>query len=153
MIEFDAAPAIPLNYHRLRALSPEEIQLARSSGYIAQSVDPSDPVRRTGIDNYSQPLLGDIRDWRTRVYIIWFCYIYENLDKIAKPFEAVEEIIMEFRAPDVIDMPGRRLGTLYAGMGGTNPASVSERKHSQERLKPHYDKALALLRAESPQKE
>jgi hypothetical protein len=146
MIQFDVAPAIPADYHRLRALTQEEIGHARSAAYVSDKSDPREPVRREGLNNYSDPYLGDdILDWRVRTYIIWFCYIYENLRLIRSPLEAIEEILLEFKAPEILDVPGRRLATLYAGIGGHDPLSEHDLINQLEKLRPHYDKAVKLL--------
>jgi hypothetical protein len=79
------------------------------------------------------------------MYIIWFCYIYENLGLIRKPSGAIEEIILEFKAPGTLDVSGRRLGTLYAGAGAADPLSALDLENRLEKLKPHYDKAIRLL--------
>jgi|HubBroStandDraft_1064217.scaffolds.fasta_scaffold130704_2 hypothetical protein len=146
MIQFDAAPAVPLEYSRLTALSAAEIGQARVAGYLAETVDPRDVVHRAGLDNYSERRAGDdLQDWRTRMYAIWFCYVYENFFLIDKPLFAIEELVLEFKAQDVLDLPARRLGTLYAGAGGEEPILLGERRRHLELLKPHYAKAIALL--------
>src|SRR5436305_2030574 len=68
VIQFDAAPPVPLDYPLLRALTPEEIGLARAAGYVGEKVDPCEPVRRAGLNNYdAAPAEDDLRDWRTRM--------------------------------------------------------------------------------------
>jgi hypothetical protein len=146
MIQFDAPPPIPSAYPRLSALTSAETKKARDAGYIADEVDPRSSVRRAGINNYVEPRADDdLRDWRTRMYVVWFCYVYENLSLIERPLYALEELVLEFKAPDVLDMPGRRLATLYAGVSGAEPISPAERNKQLQLLKPHYIKAIALL--------
>jgi hypothetical protein len=146
MLQFDAAPAIPLKYPHLTVLTSEEVEQGRVAGYLAEIVDPREPVRRAGLDNYAElPADDDLQDWRTRIYVIWFCYVYENFLRIDKPLYAIEELILEFKAPDVLDTSDRRLATLYAGAGGWEPVSHSERARQLEVLKPHYAKAISLL--------
>ena len=147
MIQFNAAPAIPIGYHRLGTLTGEEIESARSAGYVVDVSDPSDSAVRDGLDNYAHPPTGsDILNWRVRMYILWFCYIYENLRLIRKPLGAFEEIILEFKAPGILDLPGRRLGTLLAGAGAADPPSPPrDLEYILETLEPHYDKAIRLL--------
>jgi hypothetical protein len=58
MIQFDAAPAIAADYPRLCALTEDEIELARAAGYITDSVNLTEPVRRAGIDNCSEGSQG-----------------------------------------------------------------------------------------------
>jgi len=69
MLWFDGAPAIPSNYARLRVLSAQEMALARAAAYVADAAaDPSEPVRRAGLDNCTDPPPpDDMRDWRIRV--------------------------------------------------------------------------------------
>jgi hypothetical protein len=147
VIQFDAAPAIPTDYTKLlEALSVEEIGLARAAGYVVDRTDPRSNVRRAGLDNLGQQVTrSDIRDWRTRIYTVWFCYIYENLLNIADPMGAIEEIILEFGAPGVLDIAGHRLGTLYAGAGSSDPLAASELQVQLEKLRSHYARGVELL--------
>ena len=146
MISFTCVPAMPANYARLRALSVAELALARADGYVDDAVDPRRPVNRAGKDFSFQPLpTDDIGDWRTKVFVIWFCYIYENLRELAKPMGAIEELITEFKAPSLLDISGKRLGTLYAGAGAADPLSANALEREVEDLRPHYDKAIVLL--------
>jgi hypothetical protein len=145
MRQFDAAPPVPLDYPRLAALTHGELELAQAAGYVAEKVDPQKPVRRAGLDNLGEPPPeDDLRDWRTRMYVIWFCYVYENFLAIAKPLYAIEELITEFR-PEVLDTPDVRLATAYAGAGARDPISIAVRKTQLQVLEPHYIKAIALL--------
>jgi hypothetical protein len=128
------------------ALTAAEIELALAAGYVGKTSDPREPVCRAGLDNYlDQRADDDLTDWRTRMYVIWFCYVYENFLVIDKPAYAIEELILEFKAQDVLDLPERRLATLYAGAGGSEPTSMEERARGLEELKPHYSKAVKLL--------
>jgi hypothetical protein len=146
LIRFDAAPPVPAGYPLLRALSPAELELARAAAYVADAVDPREPVSRVGLNNYdAPPAEDDLRDWRTRMYVIWFCWIYENFFIIGKPACAVEELILEFKAPDVIDLPAERLGALWAGACGWEPVPSAECERLLGSLKPHYLKAIGLL--------
>ena len=79
------------------------------------------------------------------MYVVWFCWVYEEFLLIGKPAYAIEELIMEFKAPEVIDLPDRRLGTLWAGAGGWEPTAMAERDSLLGSLKPHYLKAVGLL--------
>jgi hypothetical protein len=146
MIQFDAAPPVPLEYPRLAALNQEEVEQARSAGYVAESVNPEEDVQRAGLNNCTEPRArDDIRDWRTRMYVIWFCYIYESFALIRQPLYAIEELILEFKAQDVLDTPNRRIATLYAGAGGSEQSHQIDYEEELERLKPHYIAAIALL--------
>jgi hypothetical protein len=146
MIWFDAAPPIPLDYPALRALSAEEIEHARKAGYVADGVDPSAPVRRAGLNNDTDaPPPDDIRDWRIRTYVVWFCYIVENAGVIVKPRSSIEELIQEFKAPEILDTETRRIGGLYAGVGNEDSVQTEDRRRFQTGLRTHYNVALKLL--------
>ena len=146
MIQFDAAPPVPLSYPRLTALTHEEVEQARSLAYVAESNDPGRDIQRAGLDNCMAPRANDdIHDWRTRMYVIWFCYIYENFASIRRPLYAIEELILEFKAQDVIDTSDQRIATLYAGAGGWEASERIDHKEQLERLKPHYLAAIAWL--------
>ena len=147
MRRFAAAPPVLGTYPKLRYLTADEIDTARTAGYVSERCAPADEVNRNGLDNLTEqvPELS-IDDWRTRMYVIWFCYIYENLFAIRRPLGALEEIITEFHAPETIDVPGRRLATLYAGAGSDEPVTESEKRRYADLLLPHYQHALALLR-------
>lgn len=148
MIQFDAAPAVPSDYPRLNALDSHEIDQARLAAYVVDSANPSEPVQRAGADNCTETRADDdMGDWRTRMYVIWFCYVYENLLLIEKPLYAVEELVLEFKAQDVLDLPERRLANDYAGAGGEEPPSAHKRARRLKSLRPHYDKAIQLLHA------
>jgi hypothetical protein len=144
---FDAAPPVPLDYPWLNLLTDLEIEKARSLAYVADTVDLSIPVRRDGVDNIDPGPIEDMADWRTRMYVIWFCYIYENFEIIQRPRYAIEELIFEFRALAILDLPNRCLGTLFAGAGASDfePDAQSEFASTKQFLRPHYEAALALL--------
>ena len=146
MIHFHAAPPVPVDYPRLQLLSADELTQARAYGYVADKVDPAAPATRAGRDITHDPLPGNsLEDWRVRMYVTWFCYIFENFAVIQRPMGAIEELVLEFRASDIIDLPGRRLGTLYAGAGSADPLTESELVKQTEELWPHFLKALARL--------
>ena len=145
MSNFERAPKIPCDYMRLNVLSPDELTMAVTARYVAGPIrDGSELVGKVDAHDYRKAE-DNLIDWRTRIYVVWFCYIYENMMRIDTPLEAIETIVSEFRAPSVIDTPGRGLGALYAGMGATNPVSGAQRERHIQLLKPHYDKAIALL--------
>lgn len=145
MIQFDAAPAVPIGYPRLRLLTRGELDNARALGYVSEEVDPREPVKRSGLDNSDSPIPGkSLQDWHTRMYIIWFCYIYENFQIIDRPLSAIEELILEFKGLDAIDP---KLGSLYAGAGGWRISSSADREKHIERLNSNYIKAVQLLDA------
>jgi hypothetical protein len=143
VIQFDAAPPVQADYPLLAALTKREIDLARAAGYVADDVDVREPILRRGLNNYDAPPAGEyLDDWRTRMYVIWFCFLIKHFLVIEKPLYAIEELVLEFKGLDAID---QRLAHLYAGVGGGPPISVAERERQLELLKPHYIKAKALL--------
>ena len=118
MLEFDAAPAIRLDYFRLNILSKEESILAKNAGYI-ETIAVGVGVKRLGLDNCTEVGPEDsVRDWRIRIYLVWLCYIYEKFYQISDPMGAVSEILLEFKIPRIVDVPNRRMGNLYIGTGG-----------------------------------
>jgi hypothetical protein len=145
VIQFDAAPAVPLSYARLNALASKEIEHASAAGYVARNADPHMPVKRAGIAYYDHPIEEDLRDWRARMYLVWFCYIYEQLLDIVKPLYAIEELVLEFQSLELIDTPDCRLASAFAGAGARDPVNHAERMRYRALLAPHYRKAVSLL--------
>ena len=144
MKRFNGVPVIPANYPRVRVLTEDEIDQARSFAYVAGTSDPRTPARREGADTSLAPYHSyDISDWRIRIYIVWFCYIFQNYNLIHDPRTAICELILEFKAPDIVDLACSRLASLYSG-AGISPLSDYERKSDIEYLKPHYEKAIRL---------
>ena len=147
MRQFDATPPVPLSYPWLEALTKDEVELAISGSYVVETSDPSTPVRRNGLENYDWPYLrDDIRGWRIRTYIIWFCYLYESFHLLQKPMGSIEELLMEFKAPEILDVPNRRLATLYTGVSGADPFTANGIEDQRLKLHSHYDKAINMLR-------
>jgi len=100
MRQFDATPLVPLSYPRLEVLTKDEIKLATAASYVAETSDPGEPVRRNGLDNYDWPYLDDdLSDWCIRMYVVWFCYLYESLYLIHKPMGSIEELLMGIPLP------------------------------------------------------
>ena len=143
VIQFHAAPPVPIDYPLLATLTTQEIDRARAAGYVADKVDVRNPVLRPGVNNYDDPPAAeDLSDWRTRMYVVWFCFIYENFRLLSTPLYAIEELILEFKGLDAIDY---RLASLYAGVGSADPISPTKREKHLEFLKPCYDKAIRLI--------
>jgi len=151
MLRFDCAPAMPAGYAKLMFLSPGELGLARSHGYIGDQSDPGKVNFHAGQDATDLPLATNLlSDWRTRLYIIWFCYLYENLGVLPRPMGAIEELVLEFKAPAILDFRGRRIATLYAGAGADDPLSPEDLARELKALAPHYRLALSLLGSVEP---
>ena len=146
MNHFVAAPPIPSSYLKLAALNENEIAEARRYGYIADDTDPSAPVGR----ECSDPLLctvemtehgNDIRAWRSRIYVIWFCYVFENIEAIRRPLYAVEELFLHFQSNLIVE-----LAQMYAGAGGLEEmSSPQEIAYLKAGLRRHYTRAIDLL--------
>ena len=148
MIRFTSLPAIPANYPGLDVLTQSEVGLARADGYVEDESNVSESVNRAGVDFSFQPLTpGDLGNWRTKVYLVWFCFVYENLSTMRKPMGAMEELVSEFKAPDILDIGDIRLGSLYAGAGAADPLASCDLQKEIVRLKPHYTRAVELFRS------
>lgn len=148
MIRFDGAPAVPLTYPHLSALTAEEIKYAIDFGYVSPEEQPGAAVNRKG-RNYPgvDVAKNDLRDWRSRMCIIWFCYIYENFDVIRRPLMAIEELVLEFGGIPMVD---DSLDYLYAGAGGSDAGgsdivSEVELERHIKFLKPRYERATRLM--------
>ncbi|HVI87272.1 MAG TPA: hypothetical protein VM659_03165 [Dongiaceae bacterium] len=151
MLRFDCAPALPAGYAKLMFLSPAELGFARSHGYIGGDSDPGGAIGRAGLDASGLPLATNLlSDWRTRLYIIWFCFLYENLGVLPRAMGAIEELVLEFKAPEILDFRGRRIATLYAGASADDPLSPEDLARERKALAPHYRLALSLLGSIEP---
>jgi hypothetical protein len=64
-----AFPPVPIDYPRMSALSAEEIEMARTYGYIADFVDPSADATRPGSDNWEQQPVSSER---------WSCFFLSS---------------------------------------------------------------------------
>jgi hypothetical protein len=146
VIPFEAAPSVPGEYPLLSALSDDEIARARLLGYVAE-VDPAGSVSNDRALNYWDPIgPDDIANWRVRMFIIWFCYLFENLERLQRPMYAIEELILEFQGREILDGPNPRLATIFAGAGARDPLSAAELRDEKEFLQPYYNHAIELLR-------
>lgn len=147
MIEFNAAPPVPLTYLRLlAALTRAEITEAMRLGYVAADVDPSSPVHHNNAFNVYSPIATGLEDWRNRMFLIWFCYLFENFFVLQKPLAAIEEIILELEGgPIAFDAEMPRLASLYAGAAAREPLSRADLEREQAFLTPYYQNAVKQL--------
>lgn len=146
MVEFEAAPAIPRDYKNLDVLTIEEVRKAELAGYVAASSDLGVIFKRSGEREEMWTPPQDIKDWRLRVCLVWFCYIYENLEKLARPLGAIEEMLFEFKFPKILDIPEHEyLGHTYAGAAAFDPITAKELVQEKQYLAPHYLDALAAI--------
>lgn len=152
MIVFEAAPPVPSTYHRLReALTDTEITEARELGYVADGVLPHAAIHcDRALNHIHKPPISDgLSDWRNRMFLVWFCYLFENFDVLRSPLGALEELILELHGgPTSWDMDlGNPAGfaQLWAGAGAGDPLSDRERKEERWRLEPYYRSALREL--------
>jgi hypothetical protein len=86
---------------------------------------------------------NDMGFWRSRMYVVWFCYVYEKLAAIPRPVSAIEELFLHFRSHLLGD-----LAPLYAGAGACDEnLSQEELKKHATSLKRYYSEAILLLDA------
>ena len=147
MNSFIAAPPVPNSYSRLSALNEEEIAEARRYGYVPDSVDPSGPVGRPCSDplQHTSEMTkhgNNIRAWRARMYLIWFCYLFENLHTLRRPLYAIEELFLHFQTNILDD-----LAQMYAGAAAWESDPHFDINQAKSRLHRYYAKALDFLAA------
>lgn len=125
MADFVAAPPVSRSYPRLATLTVEEIAEAGQCGYIADHTDVtgtaswscSDPLK------YTSEMVehgNDVRAWRGKLYLIWFCYVFENLNSIRRPLYAIEELFLHFQSNLIDD-----LAQQFAGAGAWDETNVT----------------------------
>ena len=125
MADFDAAPPVPGFYPRLAKLTAEQIAEARRYGYVVDRTDltaapwdSSDPLK------YTSEMVehgNNLRAWRGKLYLIWFCYVFENLNSIRRPLYAIEELFLYFRSNLIDD-----LAQMFAGCGAWDETITPE---------------------------
>jgi len=137
MLWFDGAPAIPSNLLGC-ACCPRRKWRWPVRSYVADTAaDPSEPVRRPASTTVPTRRLSAI----CRLARLDVCHLVllhlRNFCVIRMPLMAIEELILEFKAPNVLDTPDRRIASLYAGAGAEDPISEPERASEVQELKPH----------------
>jgi hypothetical protein len=157
MIEFTAAPSVSLDYPRLtKALTAEEISKALASGYAAVQSNPGDDVlhRQTyGVDMVPLGNAG-LSDWRNRMFLVWFCYLFENFEAVRTPMAAIEELILEFGCgPREFDEDLPPFAQLYAGAGAHDPLTRAKAISEQAFLSAYYNRAIDLLERHRPERK
>ncbi|WP_341899300.1 hypothetical protein [Ferrovibrio terrae] len=145
MIEFTAAPPVPLDYAPLKkALQSAEIAQAIKLGYVADIANLSQPVLNSRAFNVFSSLGRDLNDWRGRLFLVWFCYLYEEFLVIQKPLAAIEEILYEFQGgPEEFELRDIALASLYAGAAAREPSDDPAQELAF--LEPYYNRAIDLL--------
>jgi hypothetical protein len=146
MLEFERLPPVPAQYFRLAALSPDELAEARRSEYISDAPESGAQIRRSGIDSSTTGVREhEVRDWRVRMYAIWFCYVYENFTTIEQPLYAIEELFLEFQT-NILNSDGEIWGLAqrYAGAGAWDPTAEELETYHND-LRSYYDNARRLL--------
>ena len=149
MLYFEHLPAVPSEYPRLFALDPQDLEWARDHAYVADVSDPAQAMLRPGKSqyDYSHPT-HEISDWRTRAYLIMFCYLYENFAVVSNPYLAMDELIVEFWGAYLLDPPDKaRIAQRYAALDDGRPVSQEEKARHIALLRPNYERATALLDA------
>jgi hypothetical protein len=148
MLNFTAAPAVPKDYYLLHALDDAELARAEKYGYVSDTSFPGELVNRSGIDiSFEDRSSENLTDWYIRMYLIWLCYIFENFLELQNPLGAIEELVLEFRSPTLIDHGPFSLGTTYVGAGAEGPITRERAEKEKNRIKPYYNDAKALLRS------
>jgi hypothetical protein len=146
MLKFTSAPAVPKNYYLLRALNDVELAQAEKYGYVSDTSDPGQLVSRNGIDiSFEDRSSEKFSDWYIRMYLIWTCYLFEHFFELRNPLGAIEELILEFRSPTIIDNGRHSLGTTYVGAGGEGPITRERTKIEKNRIQPYYNDAKEIL--------
>tara|TARA_R110002110_G_scaffold286844_2_gene501163 strand:+ start:64 stop:549 length:486 start_codon:yes stop_codon:yes gene_type:complete len=151
---FKDTPTIPTDYQRLiDALSQDEIASAITAGYIAKEMTAS-PLVTNSITLSTELSLPDnipdtLDDWRNRIFLVWFCFIYEKFTHLPRPLCALEDVFLELQGgPSEFDRHLSRMCELYAGCGAWELEEV-ERANGYQRhtdfLLPYYQSAIHLL--------
>jgi len=154
---YDAIPAVPHNYFRLSlALTSDERKQAYAFGYLLSpegilATGYTDLIR---FDVWSSD--PDIANWRNRMFLVWFCYLYENFYEIEGILGAFEGLILEFQGgPDLFyekhfDDLDNNFVSDYAGIGATEPLGEERMRFEYNRLEPHYYWAQKILADHKP---
>jgi len=146
MLKFTSAPAVPKGYYLLRALSDAEVIQAEKYSYVVEISDPSKFVNRNGIDiSFEDRSPAELSDWRVRMYLVWLCYIYDIFFELRNPLGAIEELILEFRNPIIVDRGTKSLGQIYVGAGAEDPITRERAEKERITLQPFCDDARRLL--------
>lgn len=143
---YPETPRVPVDYPRLIALSQQELGEAINYGYVKADAPPRYPH---GAFQFPENGSNDLHDWRMRMYVLWFAYLYEIFFKIEKPLRAIEDLFLEFNT-NILNR-GKRWGLAqdYAGAGAWDPTDA-ELKLMHSDLRQYYDNALDLLESWSP---
>ena len=140
---YPETPRVPVNYPRLNVLSQQELSEAIKFGYVKSNLPPSHPE---GAAPCSEVGSDELQDWRMRMYILLFAYVYEAFFEIEKPLRAIEDLFLEFRTNILNGDQAWGLAQDYAGAGAWNPTQ-DELKRAHSDLRQYYDRALDLLRS------
>jgi len=149
MADFVAAPPVPRSYPRLAAFTAQEIAEAERCGYIGDHTDIADEVSWSCSDplKFTSEMVehgNNPRAWRGKPYLIWFCYVFENLKAIRRPLFAIEELFLHFQS-NLID----NLAQMFAGCGAWDETITPEdwvRIHPV--LQKYHVRAVRLLAIE-----
>lgn len=84
---------------------------------------------------------NDLRAWRGKLYLIWFCYIFENLQAVRRPLYAIEELFLHFRSNLIDD-----LAQMFAGCGAWDEKITPEDwVRIYPKLQRYHARAVGLL--------
>ena len=146
MLKFTAAPAVPKDYYLLQALNDTELVQAEKYGYVSDAAFPDQVVNRRGIDiSFEDRSSEELTDWYIRMYLIWLCYLFEHFCELRNPLGAIEEIVLEFRSPTLIDRGPHSLGTIYVGAAAEGQITRERAENEKKVLIPYYNDAKAIL--------
>ena len=146
MTDFVAVPPVSGSYRRLASLTAEEIAQAEQCGYIDDHADIAGSISWSCSDPLKFTLEmvehgNDIRAWRGRLYLIWFCYVIENLPSIRKPLFAIEELFLHFQSNLIDDLAQK-----FAGAGAWDTTiSADDWLRMTPALQKYHARAVELL--------
>ena len=84
---------------------------------------------------------NDLRAWPGTLYLIWFCYIFENLQAVRRPLYALEELFLHFRSNLIDD-----LAQMFAGCGAWDEKITPEDwVRIYPKLQRYHARAVGLL--------
>jgi hypothetical protein len=149
MADFVAAPPVPSSYPRLAALTAQEIAEAGRCGYISDHAGVADDVSWSCSDplKFTSAMVehgNNSRAWRGKLYLIWFCYVFENLKAIRRPLFAIEELFLHFQSNLIDD-----LAQMFAGCGAWDETITPEDwVRIGPKLQKYHARAVELLGSE-----
>jgi len=84
------------------------------------------------------------------MYVLWFCYLYENLSPDQHYLKSIEDLFLEFKSNILNGGRWPGLAQLYAGCGADR-ASKKDFEFHRTNLRRYYDTAEELLKNYLPE--